>query len=111
MAGGYRRIVTGWDADGRSRVASDGRVATAALGIIDLWKTDAVPAPLTAESDAGSGSPLLEPPPGGSIFRLFEIPPARGVRVFRCSGSDISVPPTGSCLASRIPYPTSLEPF
>jgi hypothetical protein len=74
MSQGYRCVVTGRDSGGRSAVVRDTRVPTGPLGIADFWKTSAVPASPTQDW-VPSGPVRLEPPPGGIIFRFFEIPP------------------------------------
>ncbi len=71
----FRRIVTVSGPDGRSRVAEDAQVTPGPLGIFDLWLTERVPAPVEGP-DLLPGRPTrLEPPPGGSVFRYFLIPP------------------------------------
>ncbi len=52
----------------------DEQVETGLLGSADFWKTTKCPASLTDEN-ASSGQFSLEPPPSGTIFRFFEIPP------------------------------------
>ncbi len=74
MNQGYRCVVTGRDAAGKSVVAPDTTVPTGALGAADFWKTTTSPASL-AEEWIPSGPVRLEPPPGGTIFRFFEVPP------------------------------------
>ncbi len=74
MSNRYRCVVTGRNADGRSIVVRDEEVPTAALGCADFWKTYTSPANLS--DDWRPETRLqLEPPPGGTIFRFFEIPP------------------------------------
>ena len=77
-----RRIVTGHNAKGRSVILSDGpspHVLTipgqANFGLTNLWITDRVPADNTGAHDAAAVPVVLEPPPGGSIFRVVEFPP------------------------------------
>jgi hypothetical protein len=72
----YRCVVTGRDTEGKSVVARDTMVPTAALGCADFWKTTTSPASL-ARDGFPSGAVQLEPPAGGTIFRFFEIPPQR----------------------------------
>jgi hypothetical protein len=72
----YRCIVTGRDTDGKSLVVKDTMVRPAALGSADFWKTATSPASL-AENWSPSDAVVLEPPPGGTIFRYFEIPPQK----------------------------------
>jgi naringenin degradation protein FdeH len=80
MAEGFRRVITGHTADGRSVVVTDDRVGFGALGAADFFKTTAAPASATAgdQLDAG-GRSALEPPANGTIFRFFEIPPERPI--------------------------------
>jgi hypothetical protein len=44
------------------------------LAMVDLWFTAGVPASLAAHGEPEGCPPRLEPPTGGTIFRLFEIP-------------------------------------
>jgi hypothetical protein len=77
-----RRVVTGHDAEGRSTILFDG-VATAVkeiesmpgLALTDLWETTGAPASNAGAADAAARSVRLEPPRGGSIFRIVEFPP------------------------------------
>jgi hypothetical protein len=74
MPGSIRRIVTGQNADGKSTIAEDTLIAAIEpFGLQELWITAAVPASLDAPVEP---RPLkLEPPPGGTLFRFFEIRP------------------------------------
>jgi hypothetical protein len=79
-----RRIVTGHDARGRSVIVSDGpspHVLTlpgrADFGLTNLWVTDRTPADNAVDGDAAARPVVLEPPAGGSIFRVVEFPPDR----------------------------------
>jgi hypothetical protein len=74
MERAYRCVVTGRGAGGRSVVVRDARVPPGSLGSADFWKASSTPASLT-EDGAAPGAYQLEPPPGGTIFRFFEIPP------------------------------------
>ncbi len=74
MTNKYRCVVTGRDREGQSVVVKDDQVETGLLGSADFWTTTKCPASLTDE-DASSSHFSLEPPPGGTIFRFFEIPP------------------------------------
>ena len=74
MAGKYRCVVTGRNGNGQSVVTSDDQVETGPLGSADFWRTAKSPASLT-DGIAGPGPNSLEPPPAGTIFRFFEIPP------------------------------------
>lgn len=76
MSRGYRCIVTGVGADGKSVVVRDTVVPTAALGSADFWRTTTSPASLATDW-LPSEAMRLEPPAGGTIFRFFEIPPQK----------------------------------
>lgn len=77
-----RRIVTADGADGRSLALSDGAVddvlrdpARRGYQSTRVWATDRTPAvALTAQAVAHLPG-LLEPPPGGALFRIVTIPP------------------------------------
>jgi mannose-6-phosphate isomerase-like protein (cupin superfamily) len=78
-----RRIVTGHNAQGRSVIVSDGPsphvlalLDDPPLGMTDLWVTARTPADNTGTADAAARPAItLEPPRGGSIFRVVEFPP------------------------------------
>jgi quercetin dioxygenase-like cupin family protein len=77
-----RRVVTGHDAEGRSIIVSDApspHVLTlpgrADFGLTNLWITDASPADNAGAADAAARPVVLEPPSGGTIFRVVEFPP------------------------------------
>ncbi len=80
MASKYRCLVTGLNKDGQSVVVRDEQVETGPLGSADFWGTSKSPASLSDDTALRSYS--LEPPPGGTVFRFFEIPP-----------QDLSMPP------------------
>jgi naringenin degradation protein FdeH len=75
MSRGYRRVVTSRNDQGESVLASDSQVGVGPLGIVDFWITAAVPASMTDDGAKSSGPVRLEPPPKGTVFRFFEIPP------------------------------------
>ena len=80
LQGGVRRIITGNDAQGRSYVVSDDRVAPGTGGFPNLFGT-------TGDNKFGPGPageslelrpsdmPRVEPPPGGSNFQYATLPP------------------------------------
>jgi hypothetical protein len=79
-----RRIVTGHDAQGKSIIVRDGPSPHALtlpgrddFGLTNLWVTDRSPADNSGNADAAARPVVLEPPPGGSIFRVVEFPPDR----------------------------------
>jgi mannose-6-phosphate isomerase-like protein (cupin superfamily) len=77
MADTYRRVVTGFDADGRSIVAMDrppGPVDARGT-LLEMWATDATPADNTIPGDAADRPVMLEPSVNGSKFRFFRVAP------------------------------------
>jgi quercetin dioxygenase-like cupin family protein len=78
-----RRIITGHNAQGKSVILSDAPSPHAlsliddpAFGLTDLWVTSGSPADNTGSADAAARPAItLEPPRGGSIFRVVEFPP------------------------------------
>jgi mannose-6-phosphate isomerase-like protein (cupin superfamily) len=73
-----RVVVTGVDDHGRSTFVSD-ELAAGSERWGDLWLTD--PTRGHDAIAAPSGDPLaLEPPPGGTSWRVFDIPPDEQIR-------------------------------
>jgi mannose-6-phosphate isomerase-like protein (cupin superfamily) len=78
-----RRIVTGHNAQGKSLIVSDGPsphvlslLDDPPLGLTDLWVTTGSPADNAGYADGAARPAItLEPPPGGTIFRVVEFPP------------------------------------
>ena len=75
MAESFRRIVTGFNSKGKSVIVKDTRMPSGLFGGAEFWRTHCSPAALGANADADQGPARLEPPPGGTLFRFFEIPP------------------------------------
>jgi hypothetical protein len=77
-----RRVVTGHDKDGRSTFLMDGpapnvleMASMPGVALTDLWRTATSPASNAGTKDAADGRIKLEPPSGGTIFRIVEFPP------------------------------------
>ena len=77
-----RRVVTGHNAQGKSVIVTDGpspHVMTIpnvpTFGMTNLWVTDATPADNAGSRDGAARPVVLEPPAGGTIFRVVEFPP------------------------------------
>jgi mannose-6-phosphate isomerase-like protein (cupin superfamily) len=70
---GVRRVVTGTDAEGRSVVLSDGE-AFGGDAWAEVWVTDPAIG-VDAVVDPHDGPLALEPPAGGTAWRVFEVPP------------------------------------
>ncbi|HXS41123.1 MAG TPA: cupin domain-containing protein [Stellaceae bacterium] len=75
-----RRVVTTRNAGGKSAVASDALVDSVAgrfderVGRCDPWRTDER-TPRLDGPDPMTVTPTVTPSPGGTIFRILEIPP------------------------------------
>jgi mannose-6-phosphate isomerase-like protein (cupin superfamily) len=81
MIARVRRVLTGHDADGGSTIIADGFAvnmkempAGSGLAVTELWETS-VPADNAGTQDAGNRKVRLEPPKGGTLFRIVEFPP------------------------------------
>ena len=79
-----RRVVTGHNEEGKSVIISDDPSphVLALPGVEDfaltnLWVTDGSPADNAGRADAACRPVVLEPPPGGTIFRIVEFPRIR----------------------------------
>ena len=77
-----RRAVTGHDAKNRSVFLMHGPASdcyeppgSGGLHISEIWVTAETPADNTGARDAADHPRRLEPPPGGSIFRIISYPP------------------------------------
>ena len=77
-----RRVVTGHNAQGKSVILGDGpspHVLTLpgvpTFGLTNLWVTDTSPADNAGSADGAARPVALEPPVGGTIFRVVEFPP------------------------------------
>jgi hypothetical protein len=73
------RVVTGYDQDGNPAIIRQGEPPTVIQAgryvTTELWVTDGTP-PRAAATDTSTRAWELEPPPGGSCFRIVEIAPA-----------------------------------
>jgi len=86
MARLMRRVVTGHNAQGKSVILSDGPSPHAleldgmpGLALINLWVTDGAPASNAGQADAAARPVVLEPPERGTIFRVVDFPPDKGM--------------------------------
>jgi mannose-6-phosphate isomerase-like protein (cupin superfamily) len=83
MNGTFRRIVTGHDADGNARVASDGPPGhvvqvggEAGATFYEVWHTLDAPALIDRRSDEPREAGfVLAPPKGGTRIRVIDFPP------------------------------------
>lgn len=77
-----RRLVTADDAQGRSRIVEDApataiRTVEGRPGyrVVNLWRTEAAPAPIDAPDNIAQHQGILPPKNGGSIVRIIDYPP------------------------------------
>jgi mannose-6-phosphate isomerase-like protein (cupin superfamily) len=77
-----RRVVTGHDTDGKSKIIMDGQAPNVlemasmpGVALTDLWRTATSPASNEGNTDAAEGQIKLEPPSEGTILRIVEFPP------------------------------------
>jgi hypothetical protein len=82
MAQKIRRVITGLNAQGQSTVLFDDQNGQAkemasmpGVVLTDIWETTSSPADNSGAKDAIQRPVRLEPLPGGSIFRVVELPP------------------------------------
>lgn len=72
------RVVTGYDENGNPAIVRQGEPPTVIHAgryvTTELWVTDTAP-PRAAETDTSTRPWRLEPPPGGTCFRIVEIAP------------------------------------
>jgi hypothetical protein len=70
----FRRLVTGRDANGRSALLEDARIAAGRLGNFNFWRTQAAASGTDIELARGEFPFFADP--GGTVFRVFRLPPA-----------------------------------
>jgi len=82
MAKKTRCILTGHNTEEKSVIISDGDAPTVRVfkhyggtAVTDLWITTSVPADNSKMEDPGARDFTIEPPPGGTVFRVIEYPP------------------------------------
>jgi mannose-6-phosphate isomerase-like protein (cupin superfamily) len=72
------RVVTGYDENGNPAIIRQGEPPTVIHAgryvTTELWATDTTP-PRAADTDTSTRAWRLEPPPGGTCFRIVEIAP------------------------------------
>lgn len=77
-----RRLVTGHDENGKSRIIMDGPAESVLvmekmgdLTVTDFWETTGAPAGNTGDEDNADRPIHLEPTPTGTIYRIVDFPP------------------------------------
>jgi mannose-6-phosphate isomerase-like protein (cupin superfamily) len=105
---GIRRIVTGTDESGRSYVVSDGAAGSVA-GFDELWQSAGGVDPLAPAPSAGGPPARLEPAPGGSSWRVFDLPPDEVVAAYLASQNVPEVEASGFHRTSTLDYVMILD--
>ncbi len=109
-----RRVVTGHDASGTAVFLSDGpppvvREAGGAL-FVELWATDAAPAPIAATEPEPAERELTVPPgPRGTKLRINEIPPGGASPMHRTETIDYGVVLAGEVVLALSDSETTLR--
>lgn len=88
MPQNIRRIVTGHDARGRSNITFEGDApnylespAWPNSRVTEIWVTEEMPVDNTGVTDRGARPIRHDPSPGGTIFRVVEIPPEASSKI------------------------------
>jgi mannose-6-phosphate isomerase-like protein (cupin superfamily) len=88
-----RRVVTGHDAQGRAVVAMDGpagavlhRPSRPGVALTDLWATSGAPA-AQPDGDPVDRPVVLQPPAGGTVFRIVQFDPEDPGALARADGA------------------------
>ena len=102
-----RRIVTGTGDDGRSFFVSDG-AASNVTGFDELWAS-AGGDPLASAAPASGPAARLEPAPGGSSWRVFDLPPDEVVAAYLASQSVPEVEASGFHRTNTVDYVMILD--
>lgn len=104
-----RRVVTGVDDQGRSTVISDGD-AFGGDAWAEVWVTDPALG-LDAVADPHDGPLALEPPAGGTAWRVFEVPPDAVLRerLARTAASIPGMEPDGFHITNTVDCVMVLE--
>jgi mannose-6-phosphate isomerase-like protein (cupin superfamily) len=79
---GQRRVITGLNAAGRSRIVQDGPTTTQVVRpdgsvVMDVWRIERLPT-RTASEDLLTGE-VLPPPPDGLVVRMCRVAPNTGM--------------------------------
>lgn len=102
-----RRIVTGTDGSGRSHVVSDGAPSNV-VGFDELWQSGGSN-PLASAAAVGGPPARLEPAPGGSSWRVFDLPPDEVVAAYLASQNVPEVEASGFHRTDTLDYVMILD--
>ena len=98
-----RRVVTGHDAGGRAVIVKDGEMDNLKVmksgnrGVL-VWVTDDSPPPVDGDDDPAHREIGIAPPPGGSAFRILEVPPGKDAFMHCTDTIDYCIVMAGECV-------------
>ena len=98
-----RRVVTGHDADGRAVVVNDHEMDNLKVlksgnrGVL-VWLTDGTLPPVDGDEDPAYRDIGIAPPPGGSVFRILEVPPGKDAFMHCTDTIDYCIVLRGDCV-------------
>lgn len=114
MTAEARRVVTGWSEAGEPVVLFDGpRTTTVDVGSTqasELWVTGRSPANVRVRDDAAVGEWNLDPPAGGSAFRLVTYQPGAEVDIHTTATLDYIIVLSGRLTLILPDTEITLEP-
>jgi quercetin dioxygenase-like cupin family protein len=108
----FRRVVTGYNKDGKSCIKWDSGIEPAAgrpgFGNIEMWATKKLPAEMTEEDPRNwdMGTALA----GGSVFRLARYEPGVAVRWHRTDSVDYAICLSGEMVMEMEDGEVTLKP-
>ncbi len=98
-----RRVVTGHDAENKAIVVWDSAMDNLKVmksgnrGVL-LWVTDESPPPVDGDDDPAMREIGIAPPPGGSAFRILEVPPGKDAFMHCTDTIDYCIVMQGECV-------------
>ena len=103
MTMNIRRIVTAHDSEGKAIIQSDevmDNVHPLRSGNLNslIWVTDETPCDVDGEEDPAKRAMDIEPPHGGSVFRILELMPNKEAYMHRTDTIDYAIIMSGECV-------------
>jgi quercetin dioxygenase-like cupin family protein len=101
-----RRVVTGFDSEGKSIIESDELLSAAGTGVektttaFNLWKTGAFPADNEAKWSEFNNVPVAFGDASGSTFTIFDVPPQSSSPIHRTVTVDFGYVAVGEVVMS-----------
>jgi len=98
-----RRVVTGHDENGKAVVWKDAEMDNLKVmksgnrGVV-VWVTDESPPPVDGADDPAYREMGIAPPPGGSVFRILEVPAGKDAFMHCTDTIDYCIVMQGECV-------------